>query len=165
MSTESYESLSFSSESALVMLVLGFLKNDNLIYHKFFFRNGNSTATRVHTNRNRANGFWCSLKNVLVIIGIGVIALIVGITFAYNYNSNMSVLVSLYFLFWFHFILCMWAISFALQASRFEDLKKHLKANLKENKTSLKHSMEKQLARLEKWYMDLDRKVSSITGI
>ena len=59
----------------------------------------------------------------------------------------------------------MWAISFALQASRFEDLKKHLKANLKENKISLKHSMEKQLARLEKWYMDLDRKVSSITGI
>ena len=59
----------------------------------------------------------------------------------------------------------MWAISFVLQRSRFEDLKTHLKADLKETKISLKHSMEKQVARLEKWYMDLDRKVSSITGI
>ena len=59
----------------------------------------------------------------------------------------------------------MWAISFALQTSRFEDLKTHLKADLKETKIFLKHSMEKQVARLEKWYMDLDRKVSSITGI
>ena len=99
MSTELYDSLSFSSESASVMLVLCILKNDNLIYYKFFLRNGNSNTTRMHSNRTRANGFWCSLKNVLVIIGIGVIALIVGITFAYNYNSNMSVLVSLYFLF------------------------------------------------------------------
>ena len=99
MSTELYDSLSFSSESASVMLVLGFLKNDNLIYYKFFLRNGNSTTTRMHTNRTRANGFWCSLKNVLVIIGIGVIALIVGITFAFNYNSNMSILVIVFILY------------------------------------------------------------------
>ena len=101
MSTELYDSLSFSSESASVMLVLGFLKNDNLIYYKFFLRNGNSTTTRMHTNRTRANGFWCSLKNVLVIIGIGigVIALIVGITFAFNYSSNMSILVIVFILY------------------------------------------------------------------
>ena len=61
-------------------------------YYKYNFRNGDATTTRKHTNRARANEFWSSWKNILVIIGIGVIALIVGITIANN-HSDMKVLV------------------------------------------------------------------------